>query len=93
MRSLFIFVQNYRQLGIRRSPSSQLLGFVFFRARIKMLYATVHSFQYSGVLGAFLLVFPGVCSLFASYVFLFGFAWFSLFFLFFAIFSYFSLCT
>ena len=54
---------------------------------------TVDSLQYSGVLGTFLLVVPGVCSLFAAYVFLLGFAWFSLFFLFFAIFSYFSLCT
>ena len=54
---------------------------------------TVHSFQYSGVLGTFLLVFPGVFSLFAAYVFLLGFVWFSEFFLFFAIFSYFSLCT
>ena len=52
---------------------------------------TVCSFQYSGVLGTFLLVFPGVFSLFAACVFLLGFAWFSLFllfFIFFAIFSY-----
>ena len=61
--------------------------------KAKVNNCTVHSFQYSGVLGTFLLVFPGVFSLFAAYVFLFGFVWFSLFFLFFAIFSYFSLCT
>ena len=42
---------------------------------------TVHSFQYSGVWGTFLLVFPGVFSLFAAYIFVFGFVYFSLVFL------------
>ena len=58
---------------------------------VLMRIPTVCSFQYSGALGTFLLVVPGVFSLFAACVLLLGFAWFSLFllfFIFFAIFSY-----
>ena len=70
-------------------------GDVVHRTQQTYIYIYIYiyivcSFQYSGVLGTFLLVFPDVFSLFAACVFLLDFVWFLLFLLFFVFFAIFS---